>query len=381
MRIVIFFTTLSVFGQNLSIGVIGGFSPTEDFQNHRSFSDGLGSTEYSTSKHYAFGATLEYHFARRFSLEADGIYHPLGFTFAGIEPNGSLNSISPATVITWEFPVLVKYKLAFSGLHPFVEAGPSFRTTGNLNDQNPSHFGVTAGVGVETRLCGLAIAPAIRYTHWNPDDHHGTVNDQVEVLVGFSSAARSRWAPMGSRISLGGIAGLNLLGDYRPQSYFYSSDLLQETDLQSSGPRSFQAGAIIEVKLAGQFSVEADLIHESVKGRNQRSGFQQLPQGTFPLNTNFVFSESEWKFPVLAKYRFHRERWTPLAELGPTFRIPPGATSLSAYGATAGLGVETHWRRLKIAPVVRYTRWAPETSFQYTRGSRNQLDLLTGFSF
>src|SRR5205814_5825386 len=93
---------------------------------------------YSALKSYAIRAKLEYRFATQFAVEADGTFHPLGYTFAGIEPGGTLNSVSPATVVTWEFPVLAKYRFALRGVKPFLEAGPSFRTTGNLNSANPS---------------------------------------------------------------------------------------------------------------------------------------------------------------------------------------------------------------------------------------------------
>jgi hypothetical protein len=39
----------------------------------------------------------------------------------------------PDVVVTWEIPVLAKYKFNYSAVKPFVEVGPSFRPTGNLN--------------------------------------------------------------------------------------------------------------------------------------------------------------------------------------------------------------------------------------------------------
>jgi len=128
------------FGQNVSIGIVGGAGLTDDFRREvlPAFQGFPGEINYSTPKRYIGGAMVELGFASHFSLEVDGLYRPLGYTFAGIEPNGTLNSVSPATVVTWEFPVLAKYRFAFRGVRPFVEAGPSFRTTGNLNSANPS---------------------------------------------------------------------------------------------------------------------------------------------------------------------------------------------------------------------------------------------------
>jgi hypothetical protein len=83
------------------------------------------------------------------SVEIDGLYHELEFTTAFIEPNGTSNSVSPAPVVTWEFSVMVKYRFSLPILKPFVEAGPTFRTAGNLNGTSPSNHGFTVGVGVE----------------------------------------------------------------------------------------------------------------------------------------------------------------------------------------------------------------------------------------
>lgn len=384
MRTLLFIIALSAAGQNLSVGFIGGASPTSDFQNQISPSGNNfpGFLNYSTPKHYIFGASLEYRLTPHFSIEADGLYHPLGYTFAGIGPDGSLNSISPATVVTWEFPVLAKYRFAFHRVSPFVEAGPSFRTTGNLNSANPSHAGVTGGVGVEMRVKGLAISPEVRYTRWMRDGPYvvATVPDQVELLVGFSAGApRSNWRPMGSRVSFGAVLGVNLLGDFRPQSYHYT-ELPSGGEVNifaGSGPRTFLPGAMVEVAVRGNFSVEADVIYDRLSGssRVETSG----TVGLFPGSS--TYTQPEWKFPVLAKYRFAGRRFTPIAELGPSFRIPPGASTLSPFGATAGLGVEARMRRLRIAPVLRYTRWGPERSPGYTRGNPNQLEFLTGISF
>lgn len=38
-------------------------------------------------------------------------------------------------------------------------------------------------------------------------------------------------------------------------------------------------------------------------------------------------------------------------------------------------------RRLRIAPVLRYTRWGAEKLPEFAYGIRNQLEFLTGFTF
>src|ERR1700730_2356315 len=237
--IIIAISVTRLYGQNLSIGVIGGTSPTADFQNHRVGGD-FPFINYSTPKRYAIGATLEYRFTSQIAVEADGMFHPLGYTFAGIEPGGSLNSVSPATVVTWEFPVLAKYRFALRGVRPLLEVGPSFRTTGNLNSANPSHYGFTGGAGIETHWRNVNIAPVIRYTRWATDGHVADVKavaDQIEVLVGLSSSPSSDWHPLGERVSLGAVVGVSLTGDFRSRTQQYmTGDSSTVETVQGSGP-------------------------------------------------------------------------------------------------------------------------------------------------
>jgi hypothetical protein len=331
--IVVAISVTTLCGQNLSIGVIGGASPTADFQNQRAGGD-FPFINYSTPKRYAIGATLEYRFLSQIAVEADGIFHPLGYTFAGIEPGGSLNSVSPATVVTWEFPVLAKYRFTLSGVRPFLEAGPSFRTTENLNSANPSHYGFTGGVGIETRWRSVNLAPVIRYTRWAPDRHVAdvkTVPDQIEVGVGLSSRSPSSdWHPLGGSVSLGAVVGVSLTADFRSRTQQYmTSDSSSVETFQGSGPRSFLSGAMLEVALPRRFSLEGNVIYDPLNSTS-RTVILGTPPVPSLLPSSYGYASPEWKFPALAKYRFPGERLKPLVEL---------------YGVTAGLGFETRMRR------------------------------------
>jgi hypothetical protein len=53
----------------------------------------------------------------------------------------------------------------------------------------------------------------------------------------------------------------------------------------------------------------------------------------------------------------------------------------SHVGITAGAGIETSVRRLKIAPVVRFTRWAADKRTLSSITKPNQVELLVGVSF
>ncbi|HYI97695.1 MAG TPA: hypothetical protein VEX68_29415, partial [Bryobacteraceae bacterium] len=96
------------------------------------------------------------------------------------------------TVLTWQIPVLGKYRFRpESTIRPLVEAGPSFRLSGNLNGYTPSRYGFTAGGGIDADYKALRIAPVLRYTRWAADSRlwfmdAGTVRNQVEFLVSFT---------------------------------------------------------------------------------------------------------------------------------------------------------------------------------------------------
>jgi hypothetical protein len=129
-------------GQHFSLGLIGGVALTDAF-GHESTGfvnqpsggvEPIRSRSYSTLKDYAIGPMIEVRLPwSGVSVEIDALYRPLNLTMAGVRPDGSLDSISPATVVTWQFPTLAKYRFGWRALKPFIEAGPSFRVAGNLN--------------------------------------------------------------------------------------------------------------------------------------------------------------------------------------------------------------------------------------------------------
>jgi hypothetical protein len=171
---------LHVNGHRLGLGLLGGLSPTGAFY----FPD----TGVRERIGYLAGASAQLELRHGLSLEADAIYKPLHDSFG--EGQGY-------SVLTWDFPVLVKYHVAKLGRAPFIEAGPSFRAAGNLNGYNPSHFGATVGAGVETRTGWATLSTALRYTRWAKDafpyflpkgahgDYERTNANAVELLFGI----------------------------------------------------------------------------------------------------------------------------------------------------------------------------------------------------
>jgi len=115
------------------------------------------------------------------AVEGDILYTRFNFN------TGNLLSLTNAgTSHAFEFPILVKKR--FNGLplvHPYVEAGPSFRKIGDVlhfsaaGDNQSGGKGVVFGAGVEIKLLLVRVAPEIRFTRW------GTQNflDTLDVLV------------------------------------------------------------------------------------------------------------------------------------------------------------------------------------------------------
>jgi hypothetical protein len=120
-------------------------------------------------------------------VEADAIYRPERSRGTNtVLGNGQSYSYSNS-IPTWQLPVLGKYRIGRRRFQPFLEAGPSFRLASGLT--RAAFYGVTGGVGVETHLSRLAIAPAVRFTHWGAntfDITNGAFRNEAEVLAGFT---------------------------------------------------------------------------------------------------------------------------------------------------------------------------------------------------
>jgi hypothetical protein len=392
--------TVPAKAQKLSVGVVGGGSVTDAFSTSLVSSSFLAngmsitttSTSYSQSKDWVWGAMIEWQLTPSWSLEADGLFRTLHMTRAAVFADGHLGSVSPSPVITWEFPILAKYRLPGGRVRPFIEGGPSFRTAGNLNGTNPSHFGVSGGVGVETHWLGLNFAPTLRYTRWTRDDPNGvfaqpiTRQDQLELLLTVSRTSESHWRPLGGFIQLGVVAGTNLSADYGsetrqyvfdPSQYQYDPvpDVFPVNTRTSSGPKSFLAGPSAEFLLPRRLSVETDAIYRPV-------GATYITSYNTGARTRSDSRFITWEFPVLAKYRLVYRGLAPFVGVGPNFRLTQSLTSSSPYGVVAAAGVEFRVGSAKISPSVRYTHWGRDTPL--TTGAtvtRNQAVFLLGLSF
>lgn len=167
-------------GRKLWLALVAGIPISGDFHSPGSPTF-TGTATRTFDVPFVAGLGTELELTERLALEVNGLYRRLRF------------DDGPEVVVTWQIPVLAKYRFRAAKVKPFVEAGPSFRLTGNLNNSNPARYGITFGIGMDTYLRRLKIAPTLRYTRWAADGRSFapstqalTKRDQVELLVGFS---------------------------------------------------------------------------------------------------------------------------------------------------------------------------------------------------
>src|SRR5580698_2698418 len=154
------------FGQSIAIGVIGGVRATNDL---------TGEAATSVSERYVLGPELDIGLPFHFGIEVDALYRRQAYdtTFS----NNVYNGTSQERANSWEFPMLLKYRIPFPLLKPFVEAGYAPRViNGTIHYVNngttpstdwPTSQGFVIGGGVQFAIGRLRLSPAVRYTYWN----------------------------------------------------------------------------------------------------------------------------------------------------------------------------------------------------------------------
>jgi hypothetical protein len=170
-------STFLCFGQSFSIGVKAGARATDD----------LSGDATSESKRYVAGPAVQMALPLNLGLEFDALYRREGYrssfgNFAGSFTNRERTN-------SWEFPILLKYRVAVPIMKPYVAAGYAAKvlhgsidmngiTINLLNGQQSftrSHYntawdtshGIVAAGGVEFKAGALRFSPELRYTRWN----------------------------------------------------------------------------------------------------------------------------------------------------------------------------------------------------------------------
>jgi len=350
--------------QRLSFGVVAGGYATPDFipgpptdipglEPGRLKPDGGG---------FLLGPSLSVRLWGDWQLGAEALYKLLGYRAPNTWLYGRLIGYERASVVTWQFPVLLRRSLTLGGTRMFMEGGPSFRTAGNLNAADPSHVGVSAGAGLEFGWGRWRVEPGVRYTRWARDGCRPfcveTRPDQVELLARAGYLPASNLHPLGPRIRLGGVLSTTVTERIQRVSYtgIYEPYQTLFTHETTSGLRRWEIGPLIEVLLSDRLSIEGSAV--------SRSSYSRIRATVGPWE-GFTWTSSyaePWEFPVLVKYRMTAGRRRPFAALGPAFRLPQGPSGrwLAIYGAAAELGLEMRLGGLCLSPAVRYTRWGPD---------------------
>jgi hypothetical protein len=208
-----------VVAERVSVGIKAGVPFTGYFETGR-YGSLHGDAEYSAAtRRYVVGASVEWRMTNAFGLEADVLYHRMGYTALVREFNqGDFKNASiDVKGSSWDFPILRKRSFG-RGIRPYVAGGGVVRyvgpvrgrgqqTVGNLvsgssattpiDTSDPSELrkrwypGVTAAAGVEFRAGRVRLAPEIRYTHWTanisgPDGLLRFAPNEVQFLAGVS---------------------------------------------------------------------------------------------------------------------------------------------------------------------------------------------------
>jgi hypothetical protein len=178
-----------VFGVKGGIGITDAFSPGGD--PPVVFSQ-------SATKDYIIGPTVDLRLPLGLSLEADALYRPESLEIQSVvvtnpttNPTLSTTPFEKQRVNTFEFPLLVKYRLPVSRIKPVLEVGPSFRAGGSNNylTYDLAHSGFTIGGGLEYKLPVLRLSTDLRFTEWAKSSSTSEAtpnNNQVELLFGFT---------------------------------------------------------------------------------------------------------------------------------------------------------------------------------------------------
>jgi hypothetical protein len=176
----------------------------------------------------------------------------------------------------------------------------------------------------------------------------------------------SIWA---QHLSIGVTGGVGLTDAFIDQT-------TPDTGHTYSAAKDYLVGPAIELRLPFSLALEFDALYRPLHLTESFFNFfnnsSQTSQGR--INT--------WQFPLLVKYHLPGRRIRAFVEVGPSFRHTAtnalflGNPPQLNHGFTAGGGGEIRIWKVRIAPEIRYTRWAADTNFPFPNS--DQAELLVG---
>jgi opacity protein-like surface antigen len=201
--------TTPAFSQILHFGAKAGVPVTDYFDTNT----GIRHRFASSTNRYTVGPEIELTLPHGFAFEVDALYKR--FHFTGSTTAVDVITNEKTTANSWEFPLLVKYKVSDSRIRPFVDAGVSFHhiadikqittsrvvpfgnafTTSTSNPTELDHqndAGFVMGGGIEFKLPLIHVSPELRYTRWGNENFRSfsgllsSKQNQLEFLVGFT---------------------------------------------------------------------------------------------------------------------------------------------------------------------------------------------------
>ncbi|MCW5982465.1 MAG: outer membrane beta-barrel protein [Bryobacteraceae bacterium] len=195
-------------------------------------------------------------------------------------------------------------------------------------------------------------------------------------------------AGSGQRLHFGVAGGTNLTSNFPVTDVSTPADAFGNPANRFqylTGPRSFIFGAMAEVGISEQLSLEANVLHRPLKSQIVFTEF--FPDGSNVTTRYQLTAARAWEFPVLLKYTLPSSRQAgrarPFFAAGPSFRTQEdaGAVQPSQFGLSAGAGVALRWGRIHVSPTLRYARWRRESIAPRYATKPDQLEFLTTVSY
>jgi hypothetical protein len=124
--------TPDALAQRLSLGVTVGGYANRDFDSQYVPTPGFNpGIVQSDSGGYIVGPSFDVRLFPQLSVGVEALYKPLRYRAGATFQDGVVIGFAPATVVTWQFPVLVKYKfplgrVRWDSLHWFAVASAPF---------------------------------------------------------------------------------------------------------------------------------------------------------------------------------------------------------------------------------------------------------------